>query len=1161
MDSAHDELKSLLARVRRRWFAQTVLTTSGRAAAAAAVPLAAAAVAAWLLAPAGPWLVIPGIIAVLLSTAAAALVVLRAQRRPDDCRVARFVEERSDAAGLASAVCVPDALVSAVEVMESPDRHGARFADLIIANAVRVLREIDPSALISPSAMRRAGLQAFAGLLLFLAALAASGPYLLRGAAATWVHLFPSSVEISVVTGNQRVPAGQPLRIVARLQGRGARWLAVVPSLVVSANGQQRVVPMAAADGGFVYGFESVDRSFQYKVAAGAAASQTYTVTALFPPRVKRIDLRYDYPSFSGLKPRAEQDGGDIYAPEGTRVRMLVHTDKAIARGELSLQDGGTLRLNGAGENTVAAEIVLAKDGGYRVKLTDTDGLRSTGDVEYFIRLMDDRPPDVRIVRPSADQGITPLEEVSVEARADDDYGVAQFDLVYTVAGKQPQVVPFTRMTGTDVAKVGTHLLAAEDLRVQPGDVITYYARARDVGRGKRPSETRSDIFFLEVKPFNEEFVSAESQAMGGGAPGDQIDTLIAAQKEIINATWNLERRSAAGRSAEDMKAVGQAQAELKTRVEQMMSRGRRGTRMFPPLQVAPMGQTSRRSQLFDPVSKALDGMTRAAEQLQNQKTAEAIPHEMAALQGLLQAQAEVRRRQVLQQSASGAGQGGSNRADRDLSALFDRELQRQQRTNYETAQQSAEPSEGRGKSDLLDRIRELARRQEELARRQRELAAAQLQPEEMKRQLETLAREQQELRQQADGLEKDLRSQNPAPGGEMRRAADQMRSASNEMQRQNAGGAAASGERAAESLRQLERQVRGGTTDARQRAGGEAQLEAQQIADAQRRVAGEMARLEKEEQSARGAAGARGAVPNAADDRTGDALRRLAAEKDKLAERVDQLQRTTRDLERETPGEAGAPFREAAQQLQGQQLGDRMRSSAQQIRDRASAGGRGQPPQGPTQSSVEQQLARAMDGVVDKLGGRAQADARRLTEELDRTREMRDRLNRLEQQVRDAEAKAGGGRQAAGGTPSQDGRDGQPGGRQAQGSRGGGAGAGNGDVQRAREEYARELQRSRETLGRMQGEQHGGGGATPEQHEYSRSAPGNEAFKQDFSRWETLRKDVDLAMEQYEVAVSARLARKTADDRLSAGGSERVPEAYRPLVSRYFESLAKVKK
>ena len=79
--------------------------------------------------------------------------------------------------------------------------------------------------------------------------------------------------------------------------------------------------------------------------------------------------------------------------------------------------------------------------------------------------------------------------------------------------------------------------------------------------------------------------------------------------------------------------------------------------------------------------------MTRAIDQLEGQRTSEALPHEMAALQGLVQAQAEVRRREVAQQA--GAAMGGLGRQGQDLSALFDKELQRQQRTNYETRSQT----------------------------------------------------------------------------------------------------------------------------------------------------------------------------------------------------------------------------------------------------------------------------------------------------------------------------------------------------------------------------------------------------------------------------------------------------------------------------------------
>ena len=84
---------------------------------------------------------------------------------------------------------------------------------------------------------------------------------------------------------------------------------------------------------------------------------------------------------------------------------------------------------------------------------------------------------------------------------------------------------------------------------------------------------------------------------------------------------------------------------------------------------------------------------------------------------------------------------------------------------------------------------------------------------------------------------------------------------------------------------------------------------------------------------------------------------------------------------------------------------------------------------------------------------------------------------------------------------------------------------------------------------------------STPETHEFSRSAPGTEAFKQDYSGWEMLRRDVDLAMERYEASLSQRLNRPASSDRLDAGGSDRVPDAYRQSIARYYQSLATLKK
>ena len=1178
------ELQSLIAQVRRRWFVQVALWHAGRAAAFASVPVFAALLVDVVFTLEGGALIAIAAVTTVASLGLAAWVLHRMQRRPDDRHVARFIEERVAAASEVGPL--DDALVSAVDVAEAPaESPAAAFVPLIVASAVHRLRDIPPEMVIPPAAIRRSAMQSIAGTVALTLALVLGAPALLRAVDTARVRLFPGSIVVEVVPGSVRVPAGTPVRIRATLRGGESTIARFPPALTVAAGGEQRTVRMMPQDGAFEFAFESIDRSFTYRVTAGAARSDEYTVTALFPPRVKRIDVGYAYPSFTGLPPREEEDGGDIYAPVGTRVRIRVHADKPIASGHMALRTarGAPLAMRPAAERVLEAELVLKADDSYRIALADRDGLRTSGETEYFIRLMDDRPPDVRILRPSADQSITPLEEVSIEARADDDYGISRFELVYSVAGGPERVVPFTTTTGTDIQRVGSRMIAAEDLKVKPGDVIAYYARAWDVGRGKRPTRAQSDIFFLEVKPFSEEFVMAQSQAGGGGAQGAQLEALVAAQKEIISATWNIERRAQGGVSAEDLKQVAQAQAELRARVEQLISRsGRGGGRPPAPERVAPQAQPRGRGATSQSLASALEAMSKAIQQLEAQKTKEAIPHEMAALNGLLEVQAEIRRREISRQNNSG-GSGGSNRSGQDLSALFDRELQRQQRTNYENPSRVEERAERNETSEsAADRIRDLARRQEDLSRRQRDLANAGLSVEEMKRQLERLTREQQELRERAEELAREVAGQQGQQPGQqsgqqqgrsgqqlgagaqpgqapqaagsqasgVRDASEQMRNAADELKRDDAKAAAESGDRAAEQLRRLEQQMRQGNADAGRRAAGELQAEAQQIAQEQRRIAAEAERLE----STQGSAAA-------------EARRRLADDKDRLAGRVDELQRAARQQAQRDPKAQGAgALGEAARELEAGRIGQRMRETAREMR-----GGQSQPaaqsgrsggeqgssglPQPPKGAAAEQEIARALERAIGGIGGNASAEARQLSDQLNQTRDMRDRLNRLEQQMREAEAKD---QAAQRGRPGSQGREGQ------QGSRGAsGGGQGGADLERLQQEYQRELQKAQEALGRLTSAQprDGTGTATPEQHEFSRSAPGTEGFKQDRSAWESLRRNLDSALEKYETAVSDRLARKLAEDRLSAGGSDRVPDSYRRRIARYYESLSTVKK
>src|SRR3954463_2352286 len=1104
--------------------------------------LAAAALAERIVQPGDTALLVLGAATIAVALATVVWTAWPLRRRPTDRQIARFVEERVPA--------LDDTIVTAVELRDRPP-SGHTFATLVVEAAAARLQTLDPDCVVDPETRRAAMRRAFAGAVLLAAIVVAAFPFASKTAQVAYVKLFPGSVSVHVTGGDLRVAAGRPVTLGARVSGRHVALDRIAPVVTIEASGATATVPMARTGDGYELRIPALDRSFKYFVTAGPARSSDYRVTALVPPRVQRIDLHYEYPSFTGLKARDERDSGDVYGPAGTRVRLTVHADKPIVQGRLAFsEDQPAVALTSAGDRALESTLVLKDESAYRVPLVDADGLSSEG-TEYFIRVMDDRPPVVHILRPSGDQQITPLDEVPIEARADDDFGIASLDMVYSVGGGPEKVVPFTTLGGTDLARIGSRMLAAEDLKVKPGDVIAYYARARDVSRAKASTLVTSEIFFLEVKPFNEEYSLAQSQAGLSASTGTQIEGLIAAQKEIISATWNLERRAAAGRSATDVKDVADAKAELKTRAEQAAGQARQRRRFgqqlwqvaFPPAGAQQTGD--------DPVRTAVEAMNRALQQLQTQKTSAAIPHEMAALNALLKAQAEIRKRQVAQQQNNGSGNGG-NRQTQDLSNLFDRELKRHQRTNYESKAQVETTPEAEKTDTALDKIRDLARRQEELNKQQRELADGKLTREEVKRRLEKLTRDQEELRKEAERAERELR-QNGAKGADgakgaegagaegakgaksaegadqdVKQALEQMRQAAEQGQKEDAAGAAAKGEQAARQLRQAESQMQNGSPDGRKRALGDLQLESQQVADAQRRVASEAERLDRE---GGGAA---------------DARRRLAGEKDRLAERVDALQQAAQRV--------GA---QAAGDLAGQKLGERMRATAKGMRDGKE--GRLAP--------AEQQIAEALDKVARKINGTdaggAKGDTQQLADQLNDVRDARERLARLERQIGEAKQSAENGRGRQDGRQAQPGRAGDSGRQGQQGTRGSQGDGRSGDLQQLQQQYNQELQRTRELMDRLQrgNPESGGRMTTPEQHEWSRSAPGTEAFKQDYAAWQSLAGDVTKALERAEASAANRLNSAAARDRLRAGGSDRVPDPYRARVSKYFESIAVIKK
>jgi hypothetical protein len=1116
-----------------------------------------------------PWIGEPAAIAVMALTLLASLVILTAvawplRHRPTDRQVARFVEERCPA--------LEDRLASAADwqgpAANSPLRR------LVLRDAAAHAAQLDFDRIVERRLLARRGL-VLAGAVVLLAL---AGTFAAPGAERAWhlamLRAFPAILALEVQPGDVRLTEGEPLAVSVRLRGLPESVPAGPVVLQVKSGGAERRFEMEGSAGGFAFELEGLREDLTYAVVARGVTSREFEARVQRLPRVERIDVHYRYPAYTGLAERLDEDSGDVYAPKGTEVRLEVRATWPVGQGALVLADGAELPLTVVDDRTLEARFTVQHDDAYRVALAAAEGVGTRGDTQYFIRTVDDRPPDVRLTRPGGDRKVTRLEEVVIEARADDDYGIEALEIVYAVRGGKERVVPLHRgAPATSVTRSWT--LFVEELDVQPGDFVSYFARARDVGRGKRSTVAQSDIFFLEIRPFNEEFEAAQSQAQMSGGAGGNFDALAQQQKDIVVATWKLERRSAAGRSAEDVGAVARAQRELRERAEAFAQR------MRPLLRAGTRrGAAPRAPAAEDPMTEAVGAMRKAEEALQATRTKEAIPHEMEALNQLLRAQSEVRRRQVAQQQASAAGGGGYTGTE-DLSALFDRELQRQQQTNYESRSNIERPPSSRDE-DALARLRELARRQDELSRQQRELARqrAVLPQEEMTRQLERLTREQQQLRQQAEALARETATERQRAGqgaGQQRgargaedleRAAAEMEKAAEELAQQNPDEAGGRGARALDRLRAAERELEGRRPGDRGRAAGDMQLDARQLAAAQRRLG--------EEATAAGQ-GARAA----------DTLRRLAGEQDRLAERAERLQQEAQRLSPQ--GAEAEVLRRAGRELARLAPADRMRGNASRMREAGRAEGGPGDEDGQRARRESDAVAERLDRVADALSAAAGQDdeGRKLSEQLARARSAREglaaleaRIERLARQLEAAEHLRSGAEQGSDGPPGrvpgredQDrtpspaeretgnragDRSEQPGG-QSEGEGRGGQGDMAGELARLQQEHARQ---AREAAGLIDslGQQSPGRPrelGTPEGYQPSRSAPGTEAFKQDYARWDLLRRDLGLALEQVEASIAGRLNERALRERLEAGADDRGPEQYRNEIAKYFRAIA----
>ena len=158
--------------------------------------------------------------------------------------------------------------------------------------------------------------------------------------------------------------------------------------------------------------------------------------------RIEQIDVDYLYPEYTGLKNKTVKDQGDVIAPQGTRIRLHADFNKTVEKAAIHFGDGTTMDL-AINDTTASGSFKVTQDATYTIKVIDAEQMENEDPYEYFVRSLPDAPPTVTLIRPGRDRRVMSLEEVSIAAAAEDDYGLTEFALNYMVNGGENRQIDF----------------------------------------------------------------------------------------------------------------------------------------------------------------------------------------------------------------------------------------------------------------------------------------------------------------------------------------------------------------------------------------------------------------------------------------------------------------------------------------------------------------------------------------------------------------------------------------------------------------------------------------------------------------------------------------------------------------------------------------------
>lgn len=255
----------------------------------------------------------------------------------------RFVARRIEA----TLPGIHNRLVSVVDLdSEKQGKFSMAFVRRLIAEAIERVKNFRPSSVVDKPALKRAGLIALVGMLVFATALGLFSdrmPTALARIFSPFADIPPATgVFFDVQPGTAKVLRGEPVEFLVAVSGKKVNRLRLELKPTEGDNaGKTLWHELRPNDDAtkWVFRLPAYDSSFVYRVHGGGTWTKLATVTMLERPRLVGLQAAVHYPSYMQIpEPRVNPpEVADVSGPIGSNVEVTVNVEGDASVGEIQL--------------------------------------------------------------------------------------------------------------------------------------------------------------------------------------------------------------------------------------------------------------------------------------------------------------------------------------------------------------------------------------------------------------------------------------------------------------------------------------------------------------------------------------------------------------------------------------------------------------------------------------------------------------------------------------------------------------------------------------------------------------------------------------------------------------------------------------------------------